>query len=101
MSYSTFNVPTNYTDSTYTIIISITDPSHNRWRDTLRFPVLPVPGQTYGSPLTHVSGRSEWMLNVCVVNSAIVRNNTYEITIVDSVDSAASRGLTLRNLGID
>jgi len=97
LSYFSFNVPSNYPDSIFSVILSVTDTSYNYWEDTLNFLIMPFPQPVYGTPINHTRGRSDWNFNVLVVNPSAVQNHTYEITIVDSIDTARSKGFTLRD----
>lgn len=94
LSYFSFTAPLQ---GTKFLPITISDTSDNHWYDTLRFTVTPYGPTIQRSLVHHIAGRSEWSFSVIVTNPAVVNNHTYEITIVDSLDTLRTKGLTLRD----
>ena len=97
-SYFSFDVPANYQDSNFDVVLYIFNGDHNLWQHAIRFAVVPFPRPVYGTPLLHIAGVSDWNFNVLVVNPNAAQNSVYEITISDSIDVARNRGFTLRNV---
>ncbi len=97
-SYFSFNVPSNYSDSIFSIIITMSDSNQNQWLDTLKFLVIPSTLQHYGSTINHIGGYSDWEFKVRIVDSTIAINHSYEITINDSIDSLGNKGFTLKDI---
>jgi hypothetical protein len=96
-TYFVFDVPSDYAGREFLVPLAITDSAHNRWADTLIIPVLPLPFPIRNTPLVHVSGRGDGAFDISVVDLSRVRSHTYVIQVVDSVDSAGSAGITLRD----
>ena len=78
-SYQEFNVPPQYTDSTFSVELLVSDPNHNVWRDTLVFPVQPIHSRVYHSPLTRIAGTVPGDFDIMVVDSSKVKNHVYVI----------------------
>lgn len=96
-SYFSFFVSPDYSDSLYNVKIIITDSSRNRWADTLTFPVEQYTNETYGTPLYHASGKSDWMINSTIIDPAASTDHLYLLTVTDSVDTNRNQGLTLKD----
>lgn len=95
VTYFEFSSP----DSGEVVIpFSIADANNNRWTDTLRFQVVPFPAPVYGSPVNHIAGATEWLFNVMVIDPQATNNHTYEISVVDSTDSAYTKAINLRDV---
>jgi hypothetical protein len=94
LSYFTFSAP--YTDSVFSIAISLSDSSYNTWRDTISFTIVPFPQPIQQSLVNHVAGRSEWLFRINVVNSSVVQNHLYELTFADSLAADTTFGDTIR-----
>src|SRR6267143_3564828 len=98
LSYFKFDVSPGYSDSLFRVVIAISDTQHNRWTDTIAFPVKAPASPFYGTPLVHTAGQSDWSFNILAVDQAQIKNHTYEVSVTDSSDSAHSRWFSLRDL---
>jgi hypothetical protein len=96
-TYLMFDVPSDFAEREMLIPLNITDSLHNRWTDTLLIPVWPLPFPVRNTPLLHVSGRADGGFDISVVDLTKVKPHIYVIQGVDSVDSAGSPGITLRD----
>ncbi len=97
-SYYSFNIPTDYEDSLFKIIMMIKDKNYNSWKHTLVFPVQPIRAQHNGSTVHHSTGMSDWEFGIRVVDSNATTNHVYEISVVDSIDTNMTKGFTLKDL---
>ncbi len=94
LSYFSFTAPSG---GTKLIPLTLADTSDNLWQDTAHFAVIPYDATIVRSRVRHVAGQSEWAFNVIVAHPPAVKNHTYEITIVDSLDTLRTKALTLRD----
>lgn len=95
-SYFSFTVPEDITlGAEFSILLEILDMSENRWEDTLKFTVEPYAYAPIANFATHAVGNSEGTFGVLVVDYPALKDHTYEIRAVDSVDAAGDVGFTL------
>lgn len=95
-SYFSFAVPEDVLPGTeFSILLEILDRSENRWVDTLNFKVDPYAYAPISNLSTHTVGNSEGTFGVLVVDYPSLKDHTYEIRAVDSVDAAGDVGFTL------
>jgi hypothetical protein len=94
-TYLAFDVPGDYRDSTISIVVVITDTSHNLWKDTIAFPVRPLKQRLFGTPLTRVVGKATGEFAISIVDSAQVKNHLYVLRGVDTVGFTS--GYTLKD----
>ncbi len=78
-SYQVFDVPPQYTDSTFRVELLISDQKHNVWKDTLVFPVRPLHSIVYHSPLKRIAGTTPGDFDILIVDSSKVKNHVYVI----------------------
>ncbi|MBK7259213.1 MAG: hypothetical protein IPI01_15695 [Ignavibacteriae bacterium] len=83
-SYFVFDVPNGYQDTTMRMAIVVTDDSANVWRDTLVFPVRPLPGPVSTSPLRHISGKASGSFVIRIADPSVVKDHLYVLRAVDS-----------------
>jgi len=96
-TYMAFDVPKGYHDTTMIIVLITSDLSYNQWIDTLVFPVKPLGHNLYGTPLTHVAGKTVGNFTVWIVDSSQVKNHIYVIRGVDSIGPGPVDGYTLKD----
>ncbi len=100
-TYFFFNVPANYTEPFYTIPILIIDTLNNTWQDTVRFPVQQFLTQPYTSPVTHSAGQATGNFYIVVGGWAAVKDHSYQIQGVDSINAARDPGITLVDMTLN
>ena len=91
------DVPMTYSNSTMSILLTLTDSSYNRWTDTLVFPVKPLVNNIYDTPLTHVSGLTQGSFTVWLVDSTRIKNHLYVIRGVDSIAPGPIHGYSVKD----
>lgn len=94
-TYLAFDVPRGDTDSTITLVLTISDSLYNQWTDTLVFPVRQLSYALYTTPLLHVSGRAQGSFKVWIVDSTKLKNHIYEIRGIDSIAPGPVHGYTV------
>ncbi len=99
-SYFSFDLPTEYPDSTVHIAIVTTDDSLNVWRDTLVFPVKPMPAKVQSALVRHVAGKASGAFAIQVVDPARVKGHLYVLRGVDSADAVGSYMLKDSTTGV-
>jgi hypothetical protein len=99
-SYFFFDVQAGYTDSTFRVAIETRDDSLNVWRDTLIFPVRPLPGTPYATPVLHAAGNATGAYTIKVVDPTRVKDHLYVIRGVDSSGSLGAYTLKDSTTGI-
>ena len=95
-TYLTFSVPDSFPASVLNLAFSISDSSHNTWRDSLAVAVAPFPRTTYRTLVSHVAGFAG-NFEIRIVDPGALVGHTYLIDGVDSIDAAGTPGFTLRD----
>ncbi len=93
VTYFFFDVPAGHTDSTVHVEIRTTDDSLNVWRHTLGFPVRPLPGTPYATPLAHATGKASGAYTIQIVDPARIKDHLYVLRGVDSASAIGSFSL--------
>lgn len=88
-----------FAETTYTVPLTLTCQNPDTtWWDWLTFPVEGMPTPYSSTAVVHERGMAEWEFDVVIVDQSAVKNHTYQITIVDSIDEAGTQGYTLRDI---
>jgi hypothetical protein len=96
-TYMAVGVPSTYSNSTITILLTVTDSSYNQWTDTLVFPVKPLVNNIYDTPLAHVAGLTQGSFAVWLVDSTRIKNHLYVIRGVDSIAPGPIHGYSVKD----
>ncbi len=97
-SYFSFEVPIDFTENEFNLIIRILDNRYNTWLDTLSFSVLPFTGSVEFLHTQHVSGDADGGFGIRIIDPAMLNDHLYEIRGVDSIDVDYNPGFTLQDL---
>lgn len=91
------SVPSEFRDSVFRIPFIIENENRNIWYDTVKFQVVPWTSPPMESRVGH-TGPGDWELRCVVVDASRTKPNSYEISVVDSINAAREPGFNLRDL---
>jgi len=94
LSYFSFNVSPNYTANTITIPIVLTDDKFNLWRDSLSFIVKPWT-RFYAATESLAGTKLDGVFQIIITNPSTVKNHSYVIRGIDSIDVKQTTGFSL------
>lgn len=97
-TYFTASAPFFTKDSSFSVIVKLTDTVGNVWTDEFIVPVKAPSVPFYGVPTQHIAGESMWSFSTLVVDRSALTDALYEITIADSTGQPDIKLLNLKNL---
>ena len=89
-------VPPDYSSDNIVIPISISDDKFNEWKDSITFTVTPFE-RTYAATQTLTGSKLDGSFQIIITNSAVIKNHTYVIQGIDSIDAQRTTGFTLKD----
>ncbi|MDE3059238.1 MAG: T9SS type A sorting domain-containing protein, partial [Bacteroidota bacterium] len=94
-SYFSFDLPADFSASTFQEIFKIEDTHNNFWFNTLSFPVQPLVYPYVNGITRHVSGNASGAFAVTVVEAQKTTSHTYFISWVDSINANGDAGYSV------
>ena len=94
-SYLSFQLPDTYSAQEYRTVVAITDKHHNKWVDTLAFPAAPLSRNF--AMVEHHGDSAVGFPIIRIVAPGSIRNHTYVIRGIDSVDASRMPGFMLND----
>lgn len=96
-TFFSFQIPSSSQDSIFESVLAMMDTTGNVWQDTIRIPVYPLSFPLHTAMVQHVSGKADGSFTIRIVRPDSVKNHTYIIMGVNSIDSIGSKGLSVKD----
>ncbi len=96
-TYFSFQMPSAPQDSVFESVLTIVDTTGNVWQDTIRIQIYPLAAPLKNAAVKHVSGKADGSFTIRIVRPDSVKNHTYVILGVDSIDAQGTGGISLKD----
>ncbi|HEY9165854.1 MAG TPA: FlgD immunoglobulin-like domain containing protein [Candidatus Kryptonia bacterium] len=96
-SFFSLQIPASYSAPDYEVVLTVADTAGNSWQDSLQLPVYQFESPLRVAVVQHVSGKADGDFTLRIVRPDSVKDHSYLILGVDSIDAQGDPGISLQD----